>query len=89
MSAAATIKRQIGIWPLAEVGARGFMQDAQSLYFDAKPRTRIVRVIVTLTPADTYTLRVLAKATGAELHTAEGLYAEDLPAAVRTLASKI
>lgn len=82
---AATIKQQIGIWPLAEVGARGFMYDSTSLYFDAKPTTRIVRVIVTLTPADLYDVRVANKKTGAELYSVEGVYGDMLAGIVRDL----
>ena len=68
MSVAATIKQQIGFWALAEVGARGFMQDDVSLYFDAKPLARIVRVKVWLTPADTYTVQVFHKRTKSRIH---------------------
>lgn len=89
MSVAAVIKSQIGFWALAEVGARGFMFDESSLYFDAKPRTRIVRVVVTLDPSDTYTVRVLAKKTGAEVYRSEGIYADALAGVIRTLAREV
>lgn len=82
---AATIKQQIGMWSLAEVGARGFMFDASSLYFDAKPKARIVRVVVTLTPADLYDVRVLAKKTGDELYSVEGVFADQLAGIIREL----
>lgn len=82
---ATTIKRQIGVWALAEVGARGFMFDETSLYFEAKPKSRIVRVIVTLDPSDTYTVRVVTRSTGAEQHRIEGIYAESLAAIIRNL----
>lgn len=85
---ATVIKRQIGIWALAEVGARGFSFDAHSLYFDAKPGSRIVRVIVTLDRSDTYTVRVVDRSTGNEKYRIEGIYAEDLAGTIRTLPTK-
>ncbi len=85
MSTAAIIKQQIGVWALASIGARGFLQDEKSLYFDAKPSTRIVRVVVTLDPSDTYTVRVVNKRTGAEIHSSAGVYAEQLAAEIRHL----
>lgn len=72
------IKQQIGFWALAEVGARGFMFDASSLYFDAKPLSRIVRVVVTLDPSDTYTVRVVNKKTGEELYSTSMVFADML-----------
>ena len=86
---AAIIKKQIGIWPLAEVGARGFMFDSRSLYFDAKPKSRIVRVVVTLDPSDTYTVRVLNKRTGEALYVRESVYAADLASLVRDLPKNV
>jgi hypothetical protein len=75
---ARVIRQQIGFWPLAEVGARGFMYDANSLYFDAKPLSRIVRIVVTLEPSDTYTVRVVNKKTHADIKTYENVYADQL-----------
>ena len=89
MSVAATIKQQIGFWALAEVGARGFMQDDVSLYFDAKPLARIVRVKVWLTPADTYTVQVFHKRTHAVLFELENVYWDSLPEIIRNLGKSL
>jgi hypothetical protein len=90
---ARTIKTQIGFWALAEVGARGFMHDASSLYFTCKPRTRLVQVRVRLDASDTYTITVTAKSGdamfGAPLYEASDIHAEALSGIVRTLAAKV
>lgn len=86
---AQTIKDQIGFWAIAEVGARTFLFDADSLYFDAKPKRNIVRVVVTLDPSDTYTVKVLNKRTGAELYKAEMIYNDQLAEIIRNLAKEI
>lgn len=82
---AQTIREQIGMWPLAEVGARSFLFDATSLYFDAKPWSRIVRVKISLEPEDLYTVIVLNKKSGAELYRAEGVFNDQLAEIVREL----
>lgn len=79
------IRQQIGFWAWAEIGARAPMFDANSLYFDAKPLSRIVRVVVTLDPSDTYTVRVVNKKTGAELYRTDGIYADTLAGVIREL----
>jgi len=81
---AQTIKNQIGFWALAEVGARNFAYDADSLYFECKPTTRIVKVKITLDPSDTYTVRVFKK-DGTELYSDNDYYADMLPMFVRNL----
>lgn len=79
-------KKQIGVWALASVGARGFMHGSEgALYFDAKPRHRIVRVIVELTPADLYRIRVVNKKTGEELYRADGVYNDSLSEVILAL----
>lgn len=79
------IKSQIGFWAFAEIGARGFLYDEKSLYFDAKPRNRIVRVVVTLDPSDTYTVRVLHKKTGKAFIELDTVYADELSRFIREL----
>lgn len=86
---AKTIKAQIGFWGLAEVGARNFMFDATSLYFDAKPLNRIVRIVITLDPSDTYTVRVVNKKTGEDITKYEGVYADQLTDIFLNLASAL
>ena len=85
MQVALKIKKQIGVWPFAEVGARGFMYDENSLYFDAKPKSRIVRVVVTLDPSDTYTVRMVNKKTGVDIWSQDGIYNDSLATVIRTL----
>lgn len=85
MQVALTIKKQVGFWAFAEVGARGFMYDENSLYFDAKPKSRIVRVVVTLDPSDTYSVRMVNKKTGANIWSQDGIYNDSLPTVIREL----
>lgn len=86
---ATTIKQQIGVWPLAEVGARNFMFDESSLYFDAKPRHRIVRVVVTLDPSDTYSVTVVNKTKGTTIKRYVGIYADMLAYIIRNLPQEV
>lgn len=89
MQVALTIRKQVGIWAFAEVGARGFLYDENSLYFDCKPKSRIVRVKITLNPSDTYTVRVLNKRTGDTLYEIEDVYADTLSEIILHLAENV
>lgn len=89
LAVAAVIKSQIGVWALAEVGARGFMRDDDTLYFDAKPLHRIVRVSVTLDMSDTYVVKVQNKKTGNIVYEVEGIYNDMLAGVIRNLAKEL
>lgn len=82
---AATIKQQIGMWPLAEVGARKFMHLDDCLAFLAKPRHRLVSVHVKLTPADTYTVSVWSKDGLKLMYEITDVYADSLATVIRNL----
>jgi hypothetical protein len=95
-----TIKSQIGVWPLAEVGARDFLAYHQfalagedypmpGIQFDAKPRHRIVTVRVLLDPSDTYIVRVSNRNTGAVMYRLDNVYCDDLATVIRTLAEHV
>lgn len=86
---AGVIKSQIGFWALAEVGARTFMYDGNALLFDAKPKSRIVRVKVELNGRDLYDITVRNKKTGAVLYEADDLYNDSLSEVVMHLAEKL
>lgn len=86
---ATIIKAQVGVMALAEVGARGFLHDDTSLYFDAKPKSRIVRVKIWLTPSDTYTVQVFNKKTGVVLYELEGVYNDMLASIIRNLSKEL
>ena len=85
MQVALIIRKQIGVVAFMEVGARGFMYDENSLYFDAKPKSRIVRVVVTLDPSDTYTVRMVNQKTGDTIWEESDIYNDSLPTVIRTL----
>lgn len=80
-----TIKGQIGVWPLAEVGARQFLFGSRSLFFDAKPLTRIVTVQVELTSDDLYDVTIRNKKSGEVLAETKGIFNDQLAATIRNL----
>ncbi len=96
-----TIKRQIGVWPLAEVGARDFIACASltvagedypmpALRFTAKPRARLVTVDVLLDQGmDTYIVRVSKRQTAEILYRIDNVYCDDLAEIIRTLAKHV
>ena len=82
---ARVIRQQIDFWAFAEVGAHAWGYDRDSLYFTAKPLHRNVRIVVTLDPSDTYTVRVVNPKTGADIRKYEGIYADQLSDVIRDL----
>lgn len=95
-----TIHKQIGIWSLAEVGARGFaygyftLQGEKQLpgfRFTAKPTTRLVDVYVLLEPSDTYRVIVRKRNTyePVTLWELDGVYADMLAEIIRDLPKKL
>lgn len=97
---AGTIKKQIGVWPLAEVGARGFaygnftlagMEQMPGLMFTAKPRHRLVDVFVLLDPSDTYRVIVRKRNvhTPETLYELEQVYWDMLPEIIRNLPKEV
>lgn len=48
---------QIGTGVLMSVGARDFVRDGTQVLFRVGPSRKLAKVIVTLTPADEYTVR--------------------------------
>lgn len=84
-----TIKAQIGFWPLAEVGARQYLFGPRSLYFDAKPLSRIVTVQVELTSDDLYDITVRNKKTGKVLSEVSGIFNDQLAFEIRTMGKRL
>lgn len=96
-----TIRQQIGVWPLAEIGARDLIAYANltlstedypmpGLRFTAKPRHRLVTVDVLLDQGrDTYIVRVSDRTTGAVKYRLEDVYCDDLATIIRTLADHV
>ena len=91
-----TIHKQIGMWPLAEVGARNFVYGYFTLQgekqlpgfrFTAKPTTRLVDVYIMLEPSDTYRVIVRKRnvSTPVSLLDLEGVYADQLAGIIREL----
>lgn len=97
---ATTIRKQVGIWPFAEVGARGFIagnftligeEQRPGLRFTAKPKSRLVDVYILLDPSDTYRIVVRKRnvSTPETLYAESGLYADQLAWIVRNLAGNV
>jgi len=88
---AAEIRRQIGPGVLMRVGARDFVRDASSLTFTAGSRAggRLEKIVVTLTPSDTYDVRRAVYArSGLDLRsdrTLHGIYNDQLPETIDAL----
>lgn len=91
-----TIHKQIGMWPLAEVGARNFVYGYFTLIgekqlpgfrFTAKPTTRLVDVYILLEPSDTYRVIVRKRNTTepVSLKELDGVYADQLAEIIRDL----
>jgi len=80
-----TIQKQIGFFPLAEIGARNFFITSDSLIFTAKPTTRLVQVTVRLDRTDTYTVTVMRRTDCATLFEAENIYADQVGEIIRYL----
>lgn len=88
-----TTRRQIGVMNLMACGARDFVTGPDSLAFRAGSKRGIVaKVIVTLDPDDTYTVRYVAmKARTYEIVTDESVsmvYADSLGATVRQMGDR-
>lgn len=90
---AGTIKKQVGVWAFAEVGARDFAYGTfygrPGLQFIAKPRHRLVKVRITLTPADLYDVHVYTKDGQTTLKYFEGIYFDSLPTIIRSLPKEV
>ena len=81
---ATIIRTQIGMWGLAELGARAIGYTDNALFLTIKPLTRIRRVSVTLDPSDTYTIRH-TNSKGFDLKEIEGVYCDQLLETLRGL----
>lgn len=92
-----TIHKQIGIWSLAEVGARGFVYGYFTLQGEKQlpgfrfTATRLVDVYVLLEPSDTYRVIVRKRNTHepVTLWELDGVYADMLAEIIRDLPKKL
>lgn len=89
MNVAQTIYKQVGFWAFAEVGARDFGRTEDSLQFTAKPKNRLVRVMIRLMPSDTYNVWVYTIRDNTILYKLEDVYADMLPEIIRNLAKNM
>ena len=90
-----TTKRQIGIGNLMACGARDFIGDREkrSLMFRVGPSGRLRKIIVTLDPSDTYSVRYVEMKRSPSYavvvdETKTGVYCDQLGAVVRKMGDR-
>ena len=84
--------QQIGTGNLMAVGARDFVKDGAQLIFRVGNGRKLAKVVVTLDPSDTYSVRYLEMNRKTYAFTVDesvaGVYAEDLGAVVRRMGDR-
>jgi hypothetical protein len=90
---AGVAKRHIGIMNFMACGARDFVRTSDgSMMFRVGSGRKLAKVIVSITPADTYTVRYveMKRKTGEIVidETCEGVYCDNLGAVVRKMGDR-
>lgn len=80
--------QQIGIGNLMAVGARKFVRYGSRVCFFVGPTRQHRAMSITLTPADTYDVRLYVCTTGETLDTAEDIYCDNIGEVVRRLGDR-
>lgn len=79
-SVALTVLAQLGRVTLAMIGANGFVSSTDSISFKIRGSTKVSHIRITLTPADTYTVKFqkVRGRTVKDVSTDEDVYCDSL-----------